>query len=81
MDIVVDDLCQCDSLQGRLLVVDDWLCDGRAMNFVLDRIPRGTTITTLVMYCRKGSEFKPDFVGKVIKEEERDIMFPYDAIG
>ena len=81
MDIVVDDLCQCDSLQGRLLVVDDWLCDGRAMNFVLDRIPRGTTITTLVMYCRRGSDFKPDFVGKFIKEKERDIMFPYDAIG
>ncbi len=81
MKIVVNDFCQIDSLRGRLLVVDDWLCDGRAMNFILNKIPQGTTITTLVMYCRRGSDFKPDFVGEFVEEEEREIMFPYDALG
>lgn len=81
MKIVVYDLCQIDSLRGRLLVVDDWLAEGRAMKFVLERIPQGTTITTLVMYCRRGSEFKPDIVGEYVKEEEREITFPYDALG
>ncbi|MCJ7630962.1 phosphoribosyltransferase [Candidatus Bathyarchaeota archaeon] len=81
MKIVVNDFCQIDSLRGKLLVVDDWLCDGRAMNFVLNKIPQGTTITTLVMYCNRGSEFKPDFVGEFVEEEEREIMFPYDALG
>jgi hypoxanthine phosphoribosyltransferase len=81
MKIVIHDLCQIDSLRGRILVVDDWLCDGRAMKFVLDRIPKGLTITTLVMYCRRGSEFKPDFVGEFVEEKEREIMFPYDALG
>ena len=81
MKIIVHDLCQMDSLYGSLLVVDDWLCEGRAMKFVLERIPQGTTATTLVMYCRRNSEFKPDFVGEYVNEEEREIMFPYDVIG
>ncbi len=81
MKILAHDLCQIDSLRGKLLVVDDWLCDGRAMNFVLDRIPQGAMITTLVMYCRRGSEFKPDFVGEYVEEKEREIRFPYDALG
>ena len=81
MSIKVYDLCQTESLRGNLLVVDDWLCEGRAMNFVLERIPQGTTITTLVMYNRRGSEFKPDVVGEYVNEEEREIMFPYDAMG
>ena len=81
MKIVAYDLCQIDSLLGRILVVDDWLCDGRAMKYILDKVPPELTRTTLVMYCRRGSEFKPDFVGEFVKEEEREIMFPYDAIG
>ena len=81
MSLKLYDLCQIESLRGRLLVVDDWLCEGRAMNYILDRIPRGTTITTLVMYNRRGSEFKPDIVGEYVKEEEREILFPYNAMG
>ena len=81
MRIEVYDLCQIESLSGTLLVVDDWLCEGRAMNYVLERIPRGTVITTLVMYNRRGSEFKPDIVGEYVKEEEREILFPYNAMG
>ena len=81
MKIVANDWCQIDSLKGRLLVVDDWLCDGRAMIYVLDRVPKGAIITTLVMYCRRGSGFRPDFVGEFVEEDEREIMFPYDAIG
>ena len=81
MKIAVNDLCQIESLRGQLLVVDDWLSEGKAMTFILERIPRGTTITTLVMYCRTGSTFKPAIVGEYVTEEERDLNFPYDAIG
>jgi hypothetical protein len=35
----------------------------------------------MVMFNRKGSEFKPDYVGESLEEEEREIMFPYDALG
>lgn len=68
-------------VHGNFLVVDDWLCEGRAMKYVLDRIPKEASVTTMVMYNRKGSEFKPDYVGAYVEEEERDIMFPYDALG
>ena len=51
------------------------------MKFILDQVPPELTVTTLVMYCRRGSEFKPDFVGEFVKEEEREIRFPYDASG
>ena len=69
------------SVRGNVLVVDDWLCEGRAMNYVLKLLPKETSITTMVMYNRKGSEFKPDFVGAYLEEKEREIMFPYDPIG
>jgi hypoxanthine phosphoribosyltransferase len=81
MRIVAYDLGQIKSLRGRFLVVDDWLCEGRAMKFVLDRMPEEASATTMVMFNRKGSEYKPDFVGAYIEEEEREIMFPYDALG
>ena len=80
MKIVTHDLGQVKSLGGRLLVVDDWLCDGRAMQYVLNLIPKTATVTTLVMFNRKGSEFKPDIVGRYLGETEREIFFPYDPI-
>ncbi len=80
MKIVAHDLGQVRSLSGRLLVVDDWLCDGRAMRYVLNLIPKTATYTTLVMFNRKGSEFKPDIVGAYVSEEEREILFPYDPV-
>ena len=70
--------CDVTSLTGRLLVVDDSLLHGRAMRLVLDLLPKNTSAKTLVMYCRKGSEFKPDFVGAYVDENEKDIVFPYD---
>ena len=81
MKIVAHDIGQVKSLKGSLLVVDDWLCEGRAMSFVLDLISKNASAITLVMFCRTGSEFKPDIVGEYVKEEEREIMFPYDALG
>jgi hypoxanthine phosphoribosyltransferase len=81
MKIVAEDLGQVRSLKGRLLLVDDWLCEGRAMRYVLDRIPKDAAVTTMVMFCRTRSEFKPDSVGKYIEEKEREILFPYDPIG
>jgi len=80
MKIAIHDLGQIKSLKGRLLVVDDWLCEGRAMRFVLDLIPKEASVTTMVMFNRKGSEFKPDFVGEYVEEKEREIMFPYDPL-
>jgi hypoxanthine-guanine phosphoribosyltransferase len=74
-------LDQVKSLRGRLLVVDDWLCDGRAMKYVLDHMSEEAQVTTLVLFNRRGSEFKPDFVGAYVEEKEREIMFPYDALG
>jgi hypoxanthine phosphoribosyltransferase len=81
MKIVANDVGQAKSLRGRVLLVDDWLCEGRAMRYVLDHIPREASVTTLVMFCRTGSEFKPDFVGSYVEEKEREILFPYDALG
>lgn len=77
----INTLAQTEFLQGNFLVVDDWLCEGRAMKFILDRMPKGASVTTMVMFNRKGSEFKPDYVGEYLEEEEREIMFPYDALG
>ena len=70
---------QIKSLMGRLLIVDDYLRDGLAMKYVLDLISKKASAETLVMYNRKGSEFKPDIVGKYI--EEAKISFPYDILG
>ena len=81
MKIIAYDLGQLNSLKGRLLIVDDWLCEGRAMKFILNLIPKGASVTTLVMFYRQGSEFKPDIVGEYVKEDEREILFPYDSIG
>jgi hypoxanthine phosphoribosyltransferase len=87
MKIVASDLGQVKaldqvkSLRGRLLVLDDWLCDGRAMKYVLDHMSKEAQVTTLVLFNRRGSEFKPDFVGAYVEEKEREIMFPYDALG
>ena len=65
-------------MRGRVLVVDDWLDQGIAMKFVLDKIRKDTEITTLVLFSRKGAAFKPDIVGVYVDENERRIMFPYD---
>jgi pyrimidine operon attenuation protein/uracil phosphoribosyltransferase len=81
MKIVAGDLGKARSLEGRILLVDDWNADGRALRYVLDLIPKTATVTTLVMFCRTGTEFKPDFVGKYVEENEREILFPYDPIG
>lgn len=70
---------QIKSLMGRLLIVDDYLRDGLAMKYVLDLTSNKASAKTLVMYGRKGSEFKPDIVGKYI--EETEISFPYDLLG
>lgn len=78
MKLVVEDLGNIKSLRGTLLVVDDWLAEGRAMNYVLNLIPKQANITTLVMFNRKGSKFKPSIVGEYVEEDEREILFPYD---
>ena len=70
---------QINSLRGKLLIVDDYLRDGLAMKYVLDLISEKASAQTLVMYDRKGSVFKPDFVGKYI--EDTEIRFPYDIPG
>ena len=80
MKIIATDLGDIKSLRGNLLVVDDWLAEGRAMKFFLDKLQKkSVSVTIMVMFNRKGSEFKPDFVGQYIDENEREIMFPYDA--
>jgi len=81
ISMFMEKLAQIKSLRGKFLVVDDWLCEGRAMKFVLDRMPKEVSVTTMVMFNRKGSEYKPDVVGAYVEEKERDIMFPYDALG
>ena len=78
MRIVTYDLGHILTLTGRQLVVDDWLCEGRAMSYVLGLIPKMVRTTTLVMFNRKGSEFKPDIVASYVEEQEREILFPYD---
>jgi hypoxanthine phosphoribosyltransferase len=66
---------QINSLSGRLLIVDDYLRDGLAMKYVLDLISEKASAQTLVLFDRKGSEFKPDIVGAYF--EETEISFPY----
>lgn len=72
---------QITALNGNLLVVDDWLCDGRAMSSVLELLPKSASITTLVLVNRRGSKVKPDIVGKYVENDEREVMFPYGTIG
>ncbi len=80
MRIEVHDLGQVKSLKGRLLLVDDWLCEGRAMKYVLDLIPKEASVMTAVLFERKGADFAPDFVGSYVEETEREIRFPYDPL-
>ncbi len=70
--------CDVSSLVGKVLVVDDLLIHGTAMRYALNLIPKTTTPQTMVMYCRKEADFKPDFVGSYLDEKEQQIMFPYD---
>jgi hypoxanthine phosphoribosyltransferase len=70
---------QIKSLTGSLLIVDDYLRDGLAMKYVLKLVSNKASAETLVLYDRKGSEFKPDIVGKYI--EDTQISFPYDILG
>ena len=81
ISMFMERVAQTRPVQGNFLVVDDWLAEGRAMTFVLGRMPKQVSVTTMVMFNRKGSEFKPDYVGAYVEEEERDIVFPYDALG
>ncbi|MFC1802468.1 phosphoribosyltransferase [Thermoproteota archaeon] len=67
---------QIKSLRGRTLIVDDYLRDGLAMKYVLKLISKEASVNTLVIYNHRGSEFKPDIVGKYIGNSE--ISFPYD---
>jgi hypoxanthine phosphoribosyltransferase len=76
--LVTHDECDVSSLTGKLLVVDDSLVHGRAMRLVLGLLPRNASVKTLTMYCRKGSEFNPDFVGVYVDPKEEEIVFPYD---
>jgi hypoxanthine phosphoribosyltransferase len=79
--MIEHDLCTVKSLKGRLLLVDDWLCDGIAMNYVIDLLPKDTTVTTLVMFNRRTSAFKPDIVASHVEAQERKLIFPYDPAG
>ena len=81
MKIVTPDVNKLKTLNGLVLVVDDWLSEGKAMKVILDLLPKSVSITTMVMFSRKGSEFKPDFVGKYVEEGEREIRFPYSLLG
>lgn len=81
MKIVAEDLGKVKNLEGRILLVDDWSVEGRALRYVLNLMPKKAVVTTLVMFCRTGSEFKPDYVGKYVEANEREILFPYDPIG
>ena len=78
MKIIEHDLGNVHSLTGNVLVVDDWLCEGRAMKYVLNLLPDGANVMTLVMYDRHGSAFTPNFVGMYLDEDQREILFPYD---
>jgi hypothetical protein len=80
MRIVTYDLGQILTLTARQLLVDDWPCEGRAMHYILDLIPKIVRPTTLVMFVSNGSEFKPDIVGSYVEEQEREILFPYDPL-
>ena len=76
--VVARDVSRAESLRGRLLVVDDSLMNGKAMKYVLDLIPKDASVTSLVMYVRKGAAFAPDFVGEYLDEMEHEVVFPYD---
>jgi hypoxanthine phosphoribosyltransferase len=77
--LVTHGKCDVTSLTGRLLVVDDSMVQGRAMRFVLDMLPKKASVKTLVMYCSEKSKFKPDFVGAYFREDEHEIVFPYET--
>lgn len=76
-DIRPQEEIKIKNLTGSILVVDDYLRDGSAMKYVLNLISKKASTKTLVMYDHRGSEYKPDFVGKYIIDTE--ITFPYDV--
>lgn len=76
-DIRSQDEAKIRNLTGSILVVDDYLRDGTAMKYVLRLISKKASAKTLVMYNRKGSEYRPDFVGEYITDTE--VTFPYDV--
>lgn len=79
--IIEHDICMLNSLKGRFLIVDDWLCDGIAMQYLINKLPKDATVTTLVMFNRRGSAFKPGIVATYLDEVEREILLPYDPTG
>jgi len=79
--IIEHDLCMLNTLKGLFLIIDDWLCDGIAMQYLIDKLPKDASVTTLVMFNRRGSAFKPDIVATYLDEKEREILFPYDPAG
>ncbi|MDQ1279794.1 MAG: Pribosyltran protein [Thermoproteota archaeon] len=74
--VVVEDLGKIKSFtHGTILIADDVMVTGKAMNFVKSQIHSGVTVKTLVVVCHKSAKEKPDYVGIVMDDLP---VFPYE---
>lgn len=61
--------------QGSVLLVDDWVIHGHAIDLVKNRIPHHVNVKTLAMIQHPNSNYPIDFVGTTAVGR---VYFPYD---
>lgn len=72
MKIIVDDLGQVQSLKGRLLVVDDWLDEGRTMKLILNLFPKERRPQHLSCSVARDQGFSPISSANMLKTRRAD---------
>jgi len=74
--VIVEDIGKIKSfMRGTILIVDDLMVTGKAMNYVKSQIPSSVTVKTLVVVCHKSAKEKPDYVGITLDDLP---IFPYE---
>lgn len=74
--IEVDDIQDLKRFKGSsILLVEDWLVHGQAMNTVKQYLPKFVNAHTVAMVANPDNEEHLDYVGLLTRDE---IHFPYD---
>jgi hypothetical protein len=74
--IRIDDLGTLPEVaQGNVLLVDDWVIHGHAIDLVKRQLPHHVNIKTLAMIQHPNSTYPIDYIGTTASER---VYFPYD---
>jgi hypoxanthine phosphoribosyltransferase len=74
--IEVDDIQDLAQFTGSsILLVEDWLVHGQAINVVKQHLPNFVNVHTLALVAHPDNEEDLDYVGLLTRDE---IHFPYD---